>query len=232
MVSTICAQAGGQGGAVSLVRLSGPDALSITHTLIPQTQHLEPRRQTFCTIYDGETLLDKALITYFKAPHSFTGEDVVEFALHGSPYITGRLLELLCQQGATPAKRGEFSQRAFLNGKMDLVEAQGLCDMIAAGNKAAHRLAMASLDGKLSQRIGEMKKKLTELLAQVEVRLDDVEEEMVPLSTEFIRQEITGVLKHIQALTDTFSVGKCIKDGLRAAIVGAPNSGKSSLLNA
>ena len=173
---------------MALVRLSGPDALVITHTLISKTQLLEPRRQTFCPIYDGKSVLDKALITYFKAPHSFTGEDVVEFALHGSPYIVGRLLELLCKVGAVPAKRGEFSQRAFLNGKMDLIEAQGLCDVIAA--------------------------------------------EMTPLSADFIKQEISAVTAHIKALTDTFSVGRLIKDGLQVAIVGAPNSGKSSLLNA
>ena len=232
MQSTICALASGQGGAVALVRLSGPDALVITHTLTAKTQLFEPRRQTLCPIYDGKNILDKALVTYFKAPNSFTGEDVVEFALHGSPYIIGRLLELLCQSGAVPAKRGEFSQRAFLNGKMDLVEAQGLCDLIAAGNKAAHRLAMSSLDGKLSGKLDEIKTKLTELLAQIEVRLDDVDEEMPPLSAGFIQQEISAVLTHTKALTDTFSVGRLIKDGLKVAIVGAPNSGKSSLLNA
>ncbi len=232
MQSTICALASGQGGAVALVRLSGPDALVITHTLTAKTQLFEPRRQTFCPLYDGKNVLDKALVTYFKAPHSFTGEDVVEFAVHGSPYIIGRLLERLCQAGAVLAKRGEFSQRAFLNGKMDLVEAQGLCDVIAAGNKAAHRLAMSALDGKLSARLDEIKTKLTELLAQIEVRLDDVDEEMTPLSTEFITQEISVVLAHIKSLTDTFSVGRLIKDGVKVAIVGAPNSGKSSLLNA
>jgi tRNA modification GTPase len=141
-------------------------------------------------------------------------------------------LELLCRAGAVPAKRGEFSQRAFLNGKIDLVEAQGLCDLIAAGNKAAHRVAMTSLDGKLSEKLGEIKTKLTDLLAQIEVRLDDADEEMPPLHSDSIRQEIDGVLNAIKALADTFSVGRLMKDGLKVALVGAPNSGKSSLLNA
>ena len=115
---------------------------------------------------------------------------------------------------------------------MDLVEAQGLCDLIASGNKAAHKLAMDSLDGKLSARLTDIKKRLSELLAQIEVRLDDVDEEMTPLPDEFISGEINAVLAHIKALADTFSVGKYIKDGLKTALVGAPNSGKSSLLNA
>ena len=215
-----------------MVRLSGPEACRIFCELARRTQLPEPRKQILCTLYDGAETLDKALVTYFQAPHSYTGEDVVEFAIHASPYVKGRLLELLCAHGAAMAKRGEFSQRAFLNGKMDLVEAQGLCDLIASGNKASHKLAMDSLDGKLSARVTDIKKRLSELLAQIEVRLDDVEEEMTPLPDEFISGEINAVLAHIKALADTFSVGKYIKDGLKTALVGAPNSGKSSLLNA
>lgn len=230
--STICALASGAGGAVALVRVSGPQALLLLQKLVGTQTSFEPRKQVFCAIYDGETLLDKALVTYFQAPRSFTGEDVVEFALHASPYIKGRLLELLCQNGAVPARRGEFSQRAFLNGKMDLVEAQGLCDLIAAGNKSAHDLAMRSLDGKMSERLQTVKQKLATLLAQIEVRLDDVDEEMTLLSDEFIATEITAVLEPVRALADTFSVGRLIKEGVKVAIVGVPNSGKSSLLNA
>ena len=229
--STICAVAtGGSSGAVSMIRLSGARARTIASAVVHQ-ENWTPRHQYFCTLYDGENVLDQALVTYFQAPHSFTGEDVVEFAVHGSPYIKGRLLEILCEQGAVPARRGEFSQRAFLNGKMDLVQAQGLCDLIASGNKAAHAIAMTSLDGKLSSRIAEIKNTLSELLAQIEVRLDDVDEEMTPLSPAFITGQLNKVLSHIQALAATFSVGRLIKEGLKIAIVGAPNSGKSSLLN-
>ena len=233
MQTTICAPATGPGQtAVSLVRLSGPDALAILHKITGGKKEFPPREQVFCRLYDGKQILDEALVTYFAAPRSFTGEDVVEFALHGSPYIRGRLLELLCQNGAEPAKRGEFSYRAFLNGKMDLVQAQGLCDLIAAGNKAAHDLAVSSLDGRLSKKLLHTKTALTELLAQIEARLDDVDEEMPPLDVTQITQILQEQISYLARLADTFSIGKLVKEGLKVAIVGAPNCGKSSLLNA
>lgn len=233
MQTTICAPATGPGqSAVSLIRLSGPDALPILRKLIQGEKSFRPREQVFCRLYDGEKVLDEALITYFAAPRSFTGEDVVEFALHGSPYVRGRLLELLCAAGATPAKRGEFSYRAFLNGKMDLLQAQGLCDLIAAGNKAAHDLAISSLDGRLSQKLAQTKTTLTQLLAQIEARLDDVDEEMPPLDTVQTTQILQEQISYLARLANTFSVGKLVKEGLKVAIVGAPNCGKSSLLNA
>ena len=233
MNSTVCAPitAAGQ-SAVALVRHSGPDCLALLHRLTGGKKDFPPRRQVFCRLYDGETVLDEALVTYFKAPHSFTGEDVAEFALHGSPYIRGRLLELLCAAGAVPAQRGEFSYRAFLNGKMDLLEAQGLCDLISAGNKAAHDLALSSLDGRLSEKLNRLKAQLTDTLAQIEVRLDDVDEEMPPLNEAQTLQSLQTCAGQLSRLGDTFSVGKFIKEGLKTAIVGAPNCGKSSLLNA
>ena len=232
MQTTIVAPATAAGqSAVALVRLSGPASLSILRKLTQADKVFAPRQQVFCRLKDGESVLDEALVTYFPAPRSFTGEDVVEFALHGSPYIRGRLLELLCQAGAVAAKRGEFSYRAFLNGKMDLLEAQGLCDLISAGNKAAHDLALSSLDGRLSEKFDHIKNSLAELLAQIEVRLDDVDEEMTPLSQDYISSVLHKQIQSLQKLADTFSVGRFIKEGLKTAIVGAPNCGKSSLLN-
>lgn len=233
MQTTICAPVTGEGKcAVSVIRLSGPQALEFTRQIAAPGTQFTARKQVFCALMDGQTVLDKALVTYFKAPNSFTGEDVVEFSVHGSPYIRGRLLEILCRLGAVPARRGEFSYRAFLNGKMDLVEAQGLCDLISAGNKEAHSIAMSSLDGRLSARLEGVKKTLTDLLAQIEVRLDDVDEEMTPLTDEQIASPLNQAIEVLSKLADTFSVGKFIKEGLKVAIVGAPNAGKSSLLNA
>lgn len=233
MNDTICAvSTGPASAAVAVVRMSGPQALTILNRVVLHARTWQPRVQTFCTLFDGKEVLDKALVTFFQAPHSFTGEDVVELAVHGSSYIKGRLLELLCAYGARPARRGEFSQRAFMHGKMDLIEAQAVCDLIASGNQAAHRLAIHTLDGKLSARLTQLKTTLAELLAQIEVRLDDVDEEMTPLGADYITQQIQSVLTHIKALAQTFSVGRLIKDGLKVALVGVPNSGKSSLLNA
>ena len=233
MQTTICAPATGPGqSAVSLIRLSGPDALGILQKLTVEKKQFPSREQVFVRLYDGTQILDEALVTYFAAPRSFTGEDVVEFALHGSSYVRGRLLELLCTYGATPAKRGEFSYRAFLNGKMDLIQAQGLCDLIASGNKAAHDLAVSSLEGRLSGRLTQIKTDLTQLLAQLEARLDDVDEEMPPLNVQGMQDVLTAQISALSKLADTFSVGRLVKEGLKVAIVGAPNCGKSSLLNA
>lgn len=234
MPSTIVAPATPAGqSAVALIRLSGPESLPILCQVTRRNRAaFAPRTQAFVCLYDGDNVLDTALVTYFAAPRSFTGEDVVEFAVHGSPYIRGRLLEILCVLGAEPAKRGEFSYRAFLNGKMDLLEAQGLCDLISAGNKAAHDLALSSLDGRLSEKLNGVKNALAETLAELEARLDDVDEEMPPLNAAASEKELLNQAGLLARLADTFSVGRLIKEGLKAAIVGAPNCGKSSLLNA
>ncbi|GHT39535.1 tRNA modification GTPase MnmE [Bacteroidia bacterium] len=234
MNDTICAVITGAGsGAVAILRLSGPDAWSSVIKLSKrQNFEPEPRRVYYLDIFDGKNLLDKTLVTFFKAPHSFTGEDIVEIACHGSSYIKGRLLEVFADNNARPAKNGEFSMRAFLNGKMDLAQAQGLCDLIAADNAASHGAAMNGMEGRLSEKFQLIKDILLELLAQIEACLDDVDDEMDALDPEYSSETLNRAAAEVKNLTDTFRTGKLIKDGVKVSIVGAPNAGKSSMLNA
>ena len=218
-------------GAVAVLRLSGEKSLEILQSLTNK-KNFEPRKATLVNIYDEGTILDKALALYFKAPNSYTGQDIAEISLHASPYIKTRILQNCFKLGARQARAGEFTMRAYLNGKMDLAQAQGVADIIASKNKAAHKAAMNTLDGKLSEKLQEIKTDLMDLLAQIEVRLDDTDGEMQDLPKDYIEQILSKAQKNITKLTDTFSNGKFVKEGIKTAIIGVPNSGKSSLLNA
>ena len=236
--STICALATPGHGAISVIRVSGPASISQVegifesategkklHDQAPNTIH-------FGTIRQGEEVVDEVLVSLFKAPHSYTGEDSIEISCHGSPYIQQKILELLVAQGARPARPGEFTQRAFLNGKMDLSQAEAVADLVAAESEGAHRVALQQLRGGFSDRLRSLRGQLLHFISMIELELDFSEEEV-----EFAdRSQLSGLVKEIRSLIDeliqSFQLGNVLKNGVPVAIIGRPNVGKSTLLNA
>lgn len=220
-------------GAIAVLRISGPDTLRIMHLVAPAMLLTpEPRTAVFARLRDAEGQVDEGLITFFPGPNSYTGEDLAEFSVHGSPYIQQRLLEALVAMGARAAGPGEFTQRAFLNRKLDLSQAEAVADLIASGSQAAHRLALQQLRGGYSAQIEKLREELIGLGALVELELDFGEEDVQFAD----RSELTRLLGEIMAICDrliaSFRFGNAVKQGVPVAIVGAPNSGKSTLLNA
>ncbi len=220
-------------GAIAVLRISGPATQAVMHAVAPQMLLTpQPREAVFVKLRDAEGPVDEGLLTFFPAPHSYTGEDVAEISVHGAPYIQQRMLEALLAAGARLAQPGEFTQRAFLNKKLDLSQAEAVADLIASGSKAAHKLALQQLRGGYSQQIEGLRDQLISLSALVELELDFGEEDVQFADrTELIRllDEITNVCNR---LIGSFRYGNAVKQGIPVAIVGAPNSGKSTLLNA
>lgn len=233
---TIAAIATASGkGALCVIRLSGPDALKAASKFLRRNgkpAELRERMAELFDLTDGTELLDKTIATFYKAPRTFTGEDMVELSCHASPYIASRVLALCVENGARPAEPGEFSRRAFLNGKMDLAQAEGICDLIAASSAQAHRAAISLTEGRLSRTLEEMKTGLQDLLAEMEGRLDDPDDELPPLDKDAALARLSSIENEMRALCKTFRYGSIVKNGIASAIAGAPNSGKSSLLNA
>ncbi len=224
------ATAAGAGG-VGVVRLSGPHAYRIANTICAKS--LKPRHAHYARFHDehGETL-DDGIALYFKAPASYTGEDVVELQAHGSPAVLQMLLTRCCVLGARMARAGEFSERAFLNDKLDLAQAEAVADLIAAGDERAARAARRSLDGVFSRRVDALAGVLLRLRVHVEAAIDFVDEPLDTLGGEALRSGMAQAAGDLDALLREAERGQKLRDGLHAVIVGPPNAGKSSLLNA
>lgn len=235
---TICAIATSQGGAIGIIRLSGPRAIAITSTLFRPQQadaRLADRKAytlTFGRIMDGEEIIDEVLVSIFRAPHSYTGEESVEISCHGSAYILQRVLQLLIGAGARLAHPGEFTQRAFLNGKMDLSQAEAVADLIASTSAASHRLAMNQMRGEFSRELSQLRERLLHFTSLIELELDFSDhEELEFANREELKQLAQEIEDKLSRLVHSFRTGNALKNGVPVAIVGETNVGKSTLLN-
>ena len=235
---TICAPATIPGtGAISIIRVSGEDSLAIADKVIDvkgeSLSETEGYRLRYGTIFaDDGSVLDNVIVSVFRAPHSYTGENSVEISCHASRFIVNALLELLVNAGARIAAPGEFTRRAFVNGKMDLAQAEAVADVIASQSAAAHRVAMNQLKGGFSSELKTLREKLLTMTSLLELELDFSEEDVEFASRSELGALVEETLTHIVRLTDSFSRGNAIKNGVPVAIVGATNTGKSTLLNA
>jgi len=230
---TICALATAPGGALGIIRVSGPDAFSVVSSLCSVCCDTVAANTVHYThITDGSDIIDEAMVSVFRAPHSYTGEDSVEISCHGSRYILNKVLELLVQHGCRMALPGEYTQRAYLNGKMDLSQAEAVADLIASTNRATHQLAISQLRGGISSELAAMREQLLKLTSLLELELDFSDHEDLEFAD---RSELLQLAQridaHITHLADTFQTGNALKNGIPVAIVGAPNVGKSTLLN-
>lgn len=221
-------------GGIAVIRLSGPDAFEIAGKIWKGTPIAEMQPRTAhlgnVTYADGSPL-DEVVLTKFRAPASFTGEDTVEIACHGSHLIQKELVEALVRSGARAAGPGEFSQRAFLNGRLDLAQAEAIADLIAASSRAAHRLALSQMNGNFSRYLDSLRQQLIEFAALVELELDFSEEDVEFADRVRLQRLAHEILDKVCSLADSYTVGKVFKEGISVAIAGVPNAGKSTLLN-
>lgn len=224
-------------GAIAVLRLSGTDSVLIADKIFRSARSgKELKSQNSHTVhlgelFDGSTLLDQVLISLFRAPNSYTGEDVVEISCHGSPYIRQRVLQLCIKRGARLARAGEFTMRAFLNEKMDLTQAEAVSDLIASESEAAHQVAMHQFRGGVSDRIKKLRGELLNFASLIELELDFAEEDVTFADRSELYSLLDRLDEDLKLLIDSFALGNAIKQGIPVAIVGAPNAGKSTLLN-
>lgn len=234
---TICAPASGNGGAIAVIRVSGPRSIAIvSKVFFPSDVKINMEEQrgysiVFGEIRDGDDIIDEVLVSIFRAPHSYTGEDSVEISCHASGYIQQKILELLIRNGAVAAQPGEFTRRAFLNGKMDLSQAEAVADLIAAESDKAHRIAINQMRGTFSDEISILRADLLHFASLIELELDFGEEDVEFADRNQLREKVQKVLTVTKELTSSFSLGNAIKNGVPVVITGRTNTGKSTLLN-
>ena len=239
--TTICARASAPGrGAIAVIRVSGPQSTQVLDRIFrpmsdntPGAAGFKPREMHYGRIVAADgAVIDEVMAVVFRAPHSYTGEDSAEIYCHGSQYIVSEILRVLMAAGAQAATGGEFSKRAFLNGKMDLAQAEAVADLIASETRAAHDIALKQLRGGYSDELARMRGQMLDIVSLMELELDFSEEDVEFADRTQVLELIDRVSEHIRRLTDSFALGNAIKNGIPTAIVGAVNTGKSTLLNA
>ena len=223
-------------GAISLIRLSGSEAISLTDQVFKARSGNKLSSQKSHTVHlgeirDGNSIIDEVLVSIFKNPNSYTGENVVEISCHGSPYIQQQIIKILIDKGAITAKAGEFTLRAFMNGKMDLSQAEAVADLISSENEASHQLAMQQMRGGFSNEIKNLRQELLNFASLIELELDFAEEDVAFADRKELENLIFKIHSVLKQLLDSFAMGNVIKKGVPIAIVGPPNAGKSTLLN-
>lgn len=234
---TICAISTAQGGAIGMIRVSGPDAITATDKIFKPVRNIKladakPYTLLYGNIIDeNSSVLDEVMVSVFHAPHSYTGENSAEITCHGSAYILQRVIELLAKEGCRIARPGEYTQRAFLNGKMDLSQAEAVADLIASSNAANHRLAMNQMRGGFSKELRRLRDQLLEMTSLLELELDFSEEDVEFADRTKLQELSEEIERVISRLTDSFRLGNALKNGIPVAIIGETNVGKSTLLN-
>lgn len=237
---TICAISTAQGmGAIAVIRLSGQKALEIADRIFKPAFEketplsMQPHTARFGRIYENDTdLLDEVVLTTFKQPNSYTGQDIVEISCHGSVYIQQKLIELLIKEGARMAQPGEFTFRAFMNGKMDLSQAEAVADLVASNSETSHQMALKQMRGGFSSKISELRARLVHFASLIELELDFSEEDVEFANRKELKKLLKAIHHEIDSLKSSFALGNVMKQGIPVAIAGKPNVGKSTLLNA
>jgi tRNA modification GTPase len=221
-------------GAIGVIRLSGKESFSIINHLFPSKDLLQQPSHSLHVGYiiHNDKILDEVVVSLFKGPRSYTGEDVVEISCHGSPYIHQQVLDACIHEGARLAKPGEFTQRAFLNGKLDLSQAEAVADLIASNTSASHKTAINNIRGKFSEALKNLREQLIKFSALIELELDFSQEDVEFADRSQLKNLVADAMNQTKALIQSFKLGNVIKNGVTVAIIGKPNAGKSTLLNA